>query len=458
MIPVSARSLRYGNPERGFAPGSRASTSRVRDVSRSRGHGSCCREGPNGRAAGSEPILSTGASKLLTMRTTSGVLLALLLGGLHPLLAPPVHAQRPAARDIVWPLPPDTPRVRYVGFVKNERDIGKGPSFFGRLKSWLIGASDPVVAVAVPHDVHVDGRGRILVTNARDPGFWVFDPGAKEARFVVPEGNGVIGRPMGLTTDGLDHVYVADAGYRRVVELDIDGNFVQAYGGEDALLNPVDVAVAPSNDRVYVVDSFLHQVVVFAPDGAVIRRIGKDEGDLVARNAMLREAVPGDPEIEALSSDMVENRGNEPGHFRFPAFAAVGPTGVLYVTDQINGRIQSFSPEGEFLSAFGTLGDGPGAFARPKGLGVDSEGHLYVVDNAFSNVQIFDAEGRLLLAFGGMGVQNGRLWLPSGMAVDSEDRIFVADRFNDRIQIYQRLSRDDGGRSARGDTGSGTDP
>ena len=218
----------------------------------------------------------------------------------------------------------------------------------------------------------------------------------------------------------------------------------------------------PAGGIVYVADSYLHQVLAFRlSDGALLRRIGRNIGDIATKQRRLgigmMEAmeVPSHGQADAdlatrsslghsanktnESRDLVENRGAKPGEFRYPSFLAVGPTGILYVSDAMNFRIQAFDRGGSFLRAIGKQGDSPGTFARPKGVAVDSEGHIYVADGAFNNVQIFDEQGRLLLTFGQVGRGEGEMALPLGLYIDENDFIYIADRVNDRLQVFQYL-------------------
>lgn len=369
----------------------------------------------------------------------------------------PLMAQQAVEQDIVWPQPPEAPRVRYVGFLYSERDLGKKRSFLSKLGGALIGSEEQNVSVNRPHDLFVDAEGRIFLTNGIQPGFWVFDADEKKAKLIVPSGASSLGKPMGITGNSDGRLYIADARSRRVVAMTVDGTFLAAFGGYDVLLNPVDVAVSPDGRLVYVADSYLHQVLIFnVHDGALLTRIGRHEGDLQAKVERRRGQLssshgvptsspsdsmttPGHPAWDDEPSDLVENRGAGPGEFRYPAFLAVAPSGTLYVSDGLNFRVQVFSPEGEFLRQFGRLGDGPGTFARPKGITVDSQEHVYVVDAAFNNVQMFDGDGRHLMAFAEFGNGAGQLWLPTGLAADGRDRIFVADRVNNRIQVFEYL-------------------
>jgi DNA-binding beta-propeller fold protein YncE len=251
---------------------------------------------------------------------------------------------------------------------------------------------------------------------------------------------------MGLGLGPAGEVYVADAGQRRVVVFDSAGRFQRAFGGASHLLNPVDVAV--DGDQVWVVDSHLHQVLAFDAAGEVVARLGKTEATIADRDTRRSDRAATRPGHEGEApadfspddlSDVWHNRGKEPGEFRYPVSVAIGPDGTVYVSDQLNFRVQAFDQDGKFVRQIGRLGDQPGTFTRPKGVAVDSDGHLYVVDGAFSNVQVFDAEGRVLLAFGQLGNGEGEHWLPIGISIDPANRIFVADRYNNRVQIYQYL-------------------
>lgn len=354
----------------------------------------------------------------------------------------------PSTNEVVWPPLPEPTRIRYAGVLRSEADLGKRRSPLGIFARLVAGTPPPIEFITRPHDVWVDGRNRVYVTDAGRRRVLRFDPGTKSAAAIGEAGLGRIAKPMGLSGTADGRVFVADQAAKRVVEFDAQGKFRRAFGGEHELINPVDVAVDTLGNLLYVADSYLHQIVVFdIHDGRIVRRLGRTAADVAAkRNSIPTSTGAHDHGAATLGHpagyspeprDVIPNRGSEPGEFRYPSFVAVGRDGRLYVSDALNFRIQVFDRDGRFVRAFGTLGDGPGQFARPKGVAVDSEGHVYVVDAAFGNVQVFDAKGRLLLVFGSMGHGDGELWLPEGLHIDALDRVYVGDRFNNRVQIYQ---------------------
>ena len=383
-------------------------------------------------------------------------LVTLPLGAIYGMQVPCCEQEqavgRPASVKRVWPEPPEVPRIAFLATLASERDIGKQLSGFAKFRAMFEGTKENVVPVQRPYDVVLGLDRRVYVTDGMHNQVLVFDPKTHAARPLGESGPGRLVKPMGLGIDRKGNVYVADPGGKRAVAFTPGDAFLRSYGSAELLLNPVDVAVDDEAGIVYVVDSYLHQVLAFRQqDGTLIRRIGRDSGKVSAKQRSLvaevsthgraaAQAAPGHaPNTSDEPRDLVANRGVEPGEFRYPSFVAVGPNGTLYVTDVLNSRVQAFDRNGRFVRQFGELGDGPGTFARPKGVAVDSEGHVYVADAAFNNVQIFDQQGRMLLAFGQMGRGEGDLDLPLGLFIDRNDRIYVADRTNNRLQIFQYL-------------------
>lgn len=312
--------------------------------------------------------------------------------------------------DLVWPLPPETPRIKFIKSLSSSRDV-RPTSFTSRIKSTVIGEESTAV-LGKPYAVHADRKGRVLVADAAWRKVLVFDEAGKDFFILGLDGPGTLTNPRGVTTDAEGRIYVSDVTQNRVVVYDAKGEYIVAMGLRGQLDKPVGLAVNDALKRVYVVSTGstttqTHKVSVFDPQGTLLFEFG--------------------------------GRGIDDGKFNFPTNIAVDASGKVYVMDSFNFRVQVFDADGKFLSKFGGIGTGFGQFSKPKGIGVDSEGHIYVSDAAFNNVQIFDQEGRLLLFFGEFGSRRGQFWLPAGLSVDGQDRIYVVDQYNKRINIFQYL-------------------
>ena len=316
----------------------------------------------------------------------------------------------PAPAPLVWPLPPDPPRIRFVTAYHGIDDFKKKKS---RWKSMLLGpeAQTKVDQLMKPYGVAVARDGRVFVTDTAGRRVFVFDPTGKSVSFIGENGAGKIAKPVGVAVDNHGTAFVADATLKRVFGYAPDGRLAIAIGREGELQNPSGLTIDRERHYLYVADAKRHQVLCYSStDGTFVREIGK--------------------------------RGMEPGEFNFPTNLATDREGRLYVTDTLNFRVQVFDSSGAFLKSIGSHGDGPGHLNRAKGVGVDSEGHIYVADTSFNNFQIFDGDGKILLFVGTTGSGAGEFLLPAGLYVDDNDRIYVADQGNARVQVFERVRTD----------------
>lgn len=305
--------------------------------------------------------------------------------------------------DLYWPEPPDVPRIKYL------RDYRGGSDFkASSAAAELILGGEGGSVLKKPMSVHAALDGKIYVTDTAAADVFVWDTVQKTATTLGEMGAKLFYKPIGVTTDDKGRIFVTDSQTDKVTVLDKNGVLEGTLQPQVPFKQPTGIASDIERKKLYVTDTHNHYIVVFDLDTLkFIKTIGK--------------------------------RGKDEGDFNFPSHIGVGPTGRLYVSDTMNGRIQIFDTDGKFIRAFGQFGDSPGMFARPKGVAVDSEGHIYVVDSAFNNVQIFDEEGQILLAFASYGSDRGQMVLPAGIAIDKDDYIYVVDSWNRRIEAFEYL-------------------
>jgi DNA-binding beta-propeller fold protein YncE len=325
--------------------------------------------------------------------------------------------------SLVWPLPPDKPRVRFLEMFSNNYDIEPQ-----KKRSWV----DRMVGNADPNHpeffrrascVASDSHGRILLTSSQNGTLYVLDKQRHEVLRIRGDRGIGLKMPVGLAVDSHDNIYVSDPALRMVLKFDHDGHLQGTLGQDPALKNPALLALDEVRRRLFVVDSHLHQVLVYNQDTLQnIATVGK--------------------------------RGTKNGEFNFPVGVGVNRDGYFAVTDTGSCSVQIFSPDFKFVRRFGAQGDRPGYFTRPKGVAFDSEGDIWVVDAAFNNVQIFDPKGVVLLFVGGFGSAPGAFSLPMGISIDSQDRVYVGDALNSRVQVFQFLGGDHKG-SPRNPYGGG---
>ena len=102
-------------------------------------------------------------------------------------------------------------------------------------------------------------------------------------------------------------------------------------------------------------------------------------------------------------------KGIEKGRFAFPHSLAVDNLGNIYVGDTGNKRIQKFSPNGTFLTSWGSEGTGNGEFLGLHDVTVDPKGKfVYTVE-----LKIIEFKNSILM---GCSSQNGAL-MAQGVAI-----------------------------------------
>ena len=310
------------------------------------------------------------------------------------------------AAHLVWPEPPEKPRIRHLGTISTEKDLKRGSSFTQTLGELIFGKKEMGVLLN-PYAVVMDEADRLFVADTAGAAVHIFDLNTREYRqFAALAENEALIMPVAMTTVG-ENIYVADSVLHKICVFDRYGKFEFAFGSE-RLKRPSGIAYFKKEERIFVSDTLAHVIQVFDKNGEYEYSIG--------------------------------SRGAEPGTFNFPTHLCVDDSGRLFVSDTLNYRVQVFSSDGKFLRMFGRHGDRPGCFAHPCGIATDSFGHVYVADRQFENVQVFDNDGRILMAFGSEGSELGKFWLPAGLYIDNHDRIYIADSFNKRIQVFELLN------------------
>jgi len=194
------------------------------------------------------------------------------------------------------------------------------------------------------------------------------------------------------------------------------------------------------------VDSDLDPVMLFGPDGSLIRSFGAGQivwphgifvdadGNVWIADAVGYAPVPEgvghvilkySPEGEllmTLGQHGIAGEGEQ--IFNKPADILVAPDGNIFVADGHdaggNNRIVKLAPDGSFINAWGETGTAVGQFRDPHALAMDSQGRLFVADRGNSRIQIFDQEGNHLETWTHFG-------RPSGLFIDANDVLYAAD-------------------------------
>lgn len=289
--------------------------------------------------------------------------------------------------------------------------------------------------------------------------------------------------PGDLFVAGNDHVYVADSGGDRIVELDADGRFVRTIGDEDGegrLKSPEGVFVA-GDGTVYVADSGNNRVAVFAPDGSFARAHGKPQTHLLPADYLF---IPTKLVVDARGVMYVHVKGSYQGLVRLKPDGAFGGffganKANLSWTDRLKKAVLSeeqlakekailpgvignvaIDPDGflitvnsdvpagqiKKLNAAGVdmLGNKSIPFAEQMvDIAVDADGFLYGFSRDSGFLMLFDPTGQVMFAFADMHpnpAQAGVFAFPTSVAVNSRKDVWVADSAANVIQVFSRTA------------------
>jgi DNA-binding beta-propeller fold protein YncE len=308
--------------------------------------------------------------------------------------------------DLVWPPPPDEPRISYLRSLLGPQDFKAKDRTSGVLE-WFLGERQNDLPLLSPFAVATSRSGLIWVADNGARMLYRLDLNRRKVDYFKEFAGIRLFSPSGVAVDEASRrVFLADAESPRVFVLDFEGNYLESWGPTGGFKRPAGLAL-DSTGRLYVADVMGKSVYVFNIDGSLAKK--------------------------------VQSRLSTDGRFKKPLNVAIGPNDEVLVLDAISFTVEVQDAQGELMATIGQPGNAAGYFARPKGLAVDREGHVFVSDSAFDNIQVFDLAGNLLMFFGETGGQFGQFNLVSGLFVDEEDRLFVADSYNHRIQAFKLL-------------------
>ncbi len=212
----------------------------------------------------------------------------------------------------------------------------------------------------------VEPTGNLLVTDRARKKILRFDASGHLLSEWGPRlGDQTLGEPAGIAVDG-DSIFVLDRGAQRLFRLDTTGRVLGTFSLEQ--LGPYGLnglAVDPYG-LLYAADTGRNRVLVFTPDGTLLKQFGRSGSGL--------------------------------GDFTQPMAIAFLPDGTLAVADWENSRLERWD-------AKYTATDEWGVGFRPFGIAADSVGRLYAPDADKHRIVAFSPKGDVLGELGGPGGQ-----------------------------------------------------
>jgi DNA-binding beta-propeller fold protein YncE len=139
--------------------------------------------------------------------------------------------------------------------------------------------------MAHPASVVTDSGERVIVSDPAARAIHVFD--LKADRYFRIQGGADRRRlqmPWGVAVDSSHNIYVTDVELGMILVYGRDGRFLRYLGkrsdGEGGFFDrPTGIAIDRKNDRIYLLDTTRHMILVLDPNGRILNRIGRPDLD-----------------------------------------------------------------------------------------------------------------------------------------------------------------------------------
>jgi gliding motility-associated-like protein len=281
-----------------------------------------------------------------------------------------------------------------------------------------------------PQDVFVDSTGAIYVLVVDRVTWFPSNSGSATNGIVFAAGQGrgnadnQLDAPNGIFVDKEGSIYISDSHNNRIQKWRpraASGTTVAGTGGgglaPDQLLNPSSVFI-DAKGNMYVSDNGNNRIQKFAPGSAIGVTVAGGNGV-----------------------------GNAANQFNGVEKVVVDKAGYIYAADFGNNRVQRFPPgstsatDGVIVAGGNGSGSAANQFDFTDGLYVDAAGNVYVSDQVNNRVQKWapGASSGVTVAGGnGAGALQTQLSSPRGIFVDRQGYVYVADAFNNRVQKWGR--------------------
>jgi sugar lactone lactonase YvrE len=283
---------------------------------------------------------------------------------------------------------------------------GSGDYRFEVVPDWGRGPQG-VAAFGLVSMVAGDARDRVYVFQREpDPGVLVFEP---DGTLVNRWGQGHFKHPHGIWIAPDQTVYCTDRDRHSVTQWTLEGQLLRTWGTPDQpgapgepFNEPTRAFVAP-NGELFVSDGYgQYRVHRFAPDGTLLRSWGE--------------------------------QGTGPGQFGWPVHSVwVDSRGRVLIVDRQNGRVQHFTPEGEYTGEWSDL-------RGPNDVYITPDDTVYIIEGG-RRVTIQDLDGTILSQWGEHGEEQGQFSAgPHSGWVDSRGDLYVGEVVaHNRFQKFRRV-------------------
>ena len=342
----------------------------------------------------------------LIMNTSFHIILILILA---QLFSSPSYAANQDQARLLWPPPPNQPRLEFVGVFTSEDDLAKSKE--RELLVTFLG-EDLGENLSRPTSVATLDTNTVLVSESGSGNIKVFDFTKGEIRALFQNSFSFFEEPVDVVIDAEKNIFVVDQKRGVIAVFDNVLNPTHRIGINVEFERLEKAAIDSVTKTLYVSDSALNKVFAFDPAGQLLFEVGEGE----------------DPDSRLKS----------------PHGLAVDSEGRLYVADTGNSKIKIFDSAGNFLRVFKFKNNSASSvLEKPWDLAFDSQGLLHIIDQKMAALITCNQNGEVLYATMASKRTNHSMGFnrPNDIHIDSKDRIFITDDLNNRFCIWQILTK-----------------
>ncbi|XP_078585786.1 uncharacterized protein LOC144867608 [Branchiostoma floridae x Branchiostoma japonicum] len=215
-----------------------------------------------------------------------------------------------------------------------------------------------------------------------------------------------------------------------------DGTLVRTVGQQQGIKDPQSITV-DGEGNILVLDGDSRCVYVYNENGQFQFKFGNGEKEKSQED---EDQTQEDEDYFDEDPEEDKREKDDEGQLDSPRGICTDSSGNIIVADggELYGRVEVWDKTGKFLYR---ICEDLLVNSQPQAVAMSPQGQLVVADH-FNKVTVFDKDmmrpwawpGRL--TFGTKGQQPGQFCYPTGVAVSEEGEIFVADQGNQRIQVF----------------------
>ena len=248
-----------------------------------------------------------------------------------------------------------------------------------------------------------------------------------------------------MAWNGKETIYGVDTENNKIIRI-VNGKVAGEIKIKD--FYPISVAI-DRNGALWALDKKKARVVKLGEGGNIIASFGtsgshKGEFDdaedfAISSSGVIFVADRGNHRVQAFSNDGVflkEIRSDASGKLEDPAAIVIDSQDVIYVLDKGRSVISSYSAKTEPLSVFGKPAGGIPILTKPVAMMATLD-ELFVLDS--NQVKVFTLNGKYARSFATSGNGMGELDEPVAMTATGDATFAISEHGNNRVQTFTTL-------------------